>query len=880
MPPLRTDLVQRPQIIERLNKGLRGKLTMISAPAGSGKTTTLIEWLNLIGKPSAWLSLDAEDNDISRFLTYFISALQTVDESFGESALSMRLVPQAPSNKAILSELINSIGIYQGDLILVLDDYHAIESQQVHDLVNYFLENQPENIHLVIASRYDPPLPISRLRGQRQLMEIRSHDLRFDREEMDKFLNEIMGLELNPENIELLEERTEGWIVSLQLLALSLQDREDKQDFVTSFSGDHHYVVDYLVDEIMTSQSEEIQTFLYQTSILDRLCAPLSNAVVKSDKSHNLLQHLEKTNLFLIPLDTERQWYRYHHLFVDYLRQHLQEHQPEIITGLHQRAAEWYKNNGFVEEAIKHSLRAEEYDFAATIIEKNADDFWWSGDQATLQRWLTAIPDETIKARPRLSISFAITDLMAGRSEEIEKRLQAAEKAIKQNISKTIETELHGIIAAIRASSAFLIQGNIPATIKYSQKALELLPEENATWRSVVALDSGDAHSVTGDLEAAKQAFHQAVTASKQAKHVFLFMLSSAKLANNYLVRGHLHAGAEAVQQALEYAEERGVLQTTSTALLFTILADILCEWNQLTDSLNHIERGIELSERSNNLLSVAWSYRTLTKILFSSGDLVGAQKAIRRLESLARKTDLPSYIISSLVTWKVRIEIAKSRIDKSRLGIAERLLQEYEIKIDDEISYDNFLRYFSLARLRIAQKKYDEAEKTLDWLLITAESWGYANGLIELLVLKSLVLFSQDKETQALTVLGDALAKAEPEGYVRIFVDEGEPMAKLLQRARANGIAPDYVNSLLAAFDTIMVAEPSSIGQVLLEPLSKRELEVLRLLTTELSVPEIADELIVSANTVRTHTRNIYAKLDVNNRRSAVRRAEELKLL
>lgn len=881
IPPLRTDLVHRPHIIEHLNNSSRGKLTMVSAPAGFGKTTAIVEWLNSVDRPKTWITLEQSDNEVSRFLAYLISAFQTLDESFKRIQISTPLIPQAPSDNAILSELINAIAAYQGNPILVLDDYHHIENQEVHDLVNYFLKHQPPNLHIVIASRYDPPLQISLLRAQGQMIEIRSEELRFTKQEISKLLNEILALGLESENIDMLVERTEGWIASLQLLALSLQGRADKGDFVASFSGGHHYLVDYLVDEILVNQPEEIQTFLYRTSIFDRFCAPLCDAVMGGVNSRKLLRKLEKSNLLLIPLDNERVWYRYHHLFADCLKQRINENQPEILPELHRKAGEWFKGEGLFEEAIIHGIQAEDYDFVVDLIEEYADVFLWHGDHATLQRWLSTIPEHKFKSRPLLSISFAITDLMAGRSEEIEKKLLVAETALESITLKSDKKELQGIIAAIRASSAFLISGNVSDTIKFSQQALKLLPENNATWRTVVALDSGDAHTLSGNLEAAEHDYHQAAASSKRGEHVFLYRVSSAKLANNFLARGHLKAGAETIQQAIEFTDTWGMLETPRTPLLFTILADIQCEWNQLTEALKNINKGIAQSEEANNLLAAAWGHRTLAKILFSSGELAAANKAIGKLESLARRTKLPSYILTSLLTWKVRIEIAKSGADKSRLELAERLLQEQEFSLtDDKFSYDSYLRQFSQVRLLIAQQKFTEAIRNIDRLMEITEAWGYTNGLIELLILKSLTFYLQNEKAQAIAVLEDALSKAEPEGYVRLFVDEGEPIAALLQRIRDKGIFLDYIDSLLAAFKETGGIEPLQLQQTLIEQLSKRELEILNLLSTELSVPDIADQLMVSANTVRTHTRNIYAKLEVHNRRSAVRRAQELKLI
>lgn len=880
-PPLGPDLIQRPQLIERLNKGINGKLTMLSAPAGFGKTTAVIQWLLQIDRAYAWVSLDNGDNDSNRFLTYFISALQNINQNFGKGIQTALQMPQAPPAAAVIAELINDIAAYNNPFILVLDDYHQIDNQQIHDLIAYFIEHQPENILLVISTRYDLPISVSKLRSQRQLTELRSADLRFTLEETSDFLNGTMALELPPESIKALENRTEGWAATLQLLALSLQAREDKLSFVNTFSGDHTYIVDYLVDEIMTSQSEQIQSFLVQTSVLDMFCVSLADAVLEISDSQDLIEQIAQVNLLLIPLDDERRWYRYHHLFVDYLRQGLTDLQPQRIPQLHLRAAAWYQENGYVEEAIKHGMQAEAYDFVIDLIEDNAEIFWWRGEHSLLHKWLLEIPHDLTAARPGLNIIFSIIYLMGGKNDEAEKYLEIAEKALAGNQTKPEQAEMYGMISAVRASCAFLLNGDVPTTIEYARQALQLLPEDNATWRCVVALASGDAHALTGDLIAAKEDYQEAVNAAKQADHLFLFMVASAKLANSFLVRGLLHDGADTARQAMTLADEREMLHTPRTALLFIILADIYCEWNQLSDASKYIHEGLELSRRANNVFASAWGYRTLGKILFSKGDLSGAQNAIDNLEDLTRKSNLPHFLISSLVTWKVRIEIARSKKDKDRLRIVERLLGDNDsISNEEKITYDSYLRLFSLARLMIAQQKYPVVEDYLERLLQISGSWGYTNGMIEVLVLQSVTYYAQDKVDQALSALKDALSRAEPEGYIRLFVDEGRVIADLLKQIGTTGIFSDYITTLLAAFEEFPGVETPKSDQPLIEPLSERELEILDLLTTELSVPEIADRLMVSANTVRTHTRNIYAKLEVHNRRAAVRRAEELGFL
>ncbi len=897
IPPPRPKIVLRLRLIERLNEGLHGKLTLISAPAGFGKTTLVNEWVagceRLEPKVRvSWLSLDEGDNDPAGFLAYLVAALQTIAATIGAGVLRMLQSPQPPPIESILIALLNEITTIPGNFVLVLDDYHAIDSKPLDEALTFLLEHLPPQMHLVITTREDPHLPLARLRARGQLTELRAADLRFTPAEAAEFLNQMMGLTLSTDDITALEARTEGWITGLQLAALSMQGHQDVTSFIKSFTGSHHFVLDYLVEEVLQQQSESIQTFLLRTSILDRLCGPLCDSVLGSPSAsgQETLEYLERTNLFTVPLDSERRWYRYHHLFGELLRKRLgQSLVPGETAGLHIQASEWYEQNGFPSDAIHHAFAVKDFERVAKIAElewpamhAGAQSIKWLG-------WMKNLPEEIIRARPVLCVNCAWAFLNAGELEAAEAKMQDAEywlepttvtgeKSDAPSIEMIVVDEeqfesLPVVLAAARAYHAQAI-GDISGTIKYTQHVLELSPAEDSRWHRGASSLLGLAQYASGNLDAAYRAISDGLARAGPYDAISgNFLLAGIKLA-----QGQLNTALSIYEKALRLVLERGEPMPLGTEELYSGISELHRERGDLEAAAQDLLTGRKLGEQ-NELPD--WQHRwyiAQARLHETRGDLDDALDLLEEAERRFVRTPVP--IIRPIAALKTRIRIAQDKIAEALDWVRTR-----DLSVDDNISYLHEFEHMTLARVLIAQEKrglvdgsIHDAQGLLERLLQAAEEGGRKGSVIEILVLQALAHEAQGNYPPALVSLERALTLAEPEGYVRIFVDEGPPMAALLRETTKHGIAPNYVRQLLAAFGK--AEGRTSVTQLLIEPLSEREFEVLRLLGTELNGPEIARELMVSLNTMRTHTKSIYNKLGVNNRRAAIRRAEELDLL
>jgi LuxR family maltose regulon positive regulatory protein len=884
VPPLRSGLVRRPRLLERLDRGLERKLTLVSAPAGFGKTTLLSAWVAGAERPVAWVSLDEGDADLVRFLTYLVSALQMVETNAGESVLgALRAIPPL-ATESVLTALVNEITAIPGCFALVLDDYHVIDAGPIHDAVAFLLNNAPAGMHWVIATRKDPPLPLARLRGQGQLTELRVADLRFTSDETAAFLNQVMGLGLSAQDVSALEKRTEGWITGLQLAALSLQGRDDATGFIAAFTGSHHYILDYLVQEVLDQQPESIQTFLLQTSILKRLTGPLCDAVTGQRDGQATLEQLARSNLFLVPLDDVRCWYRYHRLFADLLRVRLSQAPPFIPPAcggerggekeLHRRASAWYRENGLAGEAIEHALAATDFDQAADLLDGYAEAMWGQGAQTTLATWLAALPDREIVARPRLCAVHAMVLFMGGQRERAEQRLAEAERTLETPDQEQSATQ-RGLVAAARALVAYL-SGEVPAIIRHARRALDLLPEKAPLWRSSAAMNLGDAYRWCGDNTLAHQAYQEAWEAARAAGNTFIIVMAGVKQALVQLTSGQLRQAMAVCEQELQ----RGDPGTPTAGGLYAVRGEVQREWNDLDGALASARKACALSEQGASVGLVGLSYLLLLRVMLARGELPAAHEALTRLEALSRNAKLPVWINGGIATWKAQVRIAAGDLEAAAKLLGERGISAH----DQDIPYPRQGEYFALARLLLAQGRQQDAARLLAHLRARAEAGGQTAWLIGALMLLALACRAAGDLERALDHLARALALAEPEGFVRVFVDEGEPLAELLSalECKAKGphfpaVSRDYVQKLLAAIR----AERTAAGPAsLLDPLSERERQVLRLLTTPMSSAEIAQELVISVNTVRTHVRRIYRKLDVHSRLQAIARAQELDLI
>jgi LuxR family transcriptional regulator, maltose regulon positive regulatory protein len=919
IPPPRPKGVLRTRLIERLNEGLHHKLTLISAPAGFGKTTLVSEWVSTLtpesscvrstspiergeGVKVAWLSLDEGDNDPIRFLTYIIVALQTIAPNIGKGALVILQSPQPPPTESILTALLNDITTVQDHFVLILDDFHVIDSNPVDNALTFLLEHLPPQMHLVIATREDPPLPLARLRARSQLTELRAADLRFTPAEAAEFLNQVMGLNLSAENIAALETRTEGWIAGLQLAALSMQGRSDAASFIQAFTGSHRFVLDYLVEEVLQRQPEGIYSFLLKTAILDRLCGSLCDAVTGREDGKGMLETLEHGNLFIIPLDDQRQWYRYHHLFADVLQAHLIEAQPEQVSSLHRRASAWYEQNGYPSDAIHHALAAEDFERAAGLIELARPAMSLSYQSSTWLGWVQALPDRLIRAQPVLSMGYAWALLDGGELEASEARLQAAERWLDLPTDEMVvvdQEQFRSLPASIATARAYrsLALGDVPGAVKYAQRALELTPDDDQTRHNQATSLLGLAQYTSGDLQAAERSladFHTNLwkTGDSLTTIGITFLLADIRVA-----LGRLHEAESSYQQALRLATGQGEPVPLGTADLYRGLGELTVERGDLRAAAQYLLTSQKLGKQT---ATTDWLHRlcvSQARLKEAQGDLDEALALLDEAERVYVRSPLPD--VRPVAALKARVWLKQDRLVEALSWVSEQNLSP-----DDDLSYIREFEYLTLARVLIARYITDRVDGDLQAalgllarLLQAAKEGGRNGSVVEILLLLSLAAQAQGDHPCALASLERALTLAEPEGYVRIFVDEGEAMRLLIEKQSRNRDHPlsAYADKLLAAFTQPAAAPKSAIihqksntiepevrtaKKMLVEPLSERELEVLKLLRSELSGPEIAGQLVVSLNTLRTHTNNIYNKLGVNNRRAAVRRAEELDLL
>ncbi len=893
VPAPRPDLVVRHRLIERLNEGLYRKLTLISAPAGFGKTTLVSAWGEEIKRPTAWLSLDEGDNDPTRFLTYLITALQRIAPTIGDEVLAVLQSSQPAPTEAILTALLNEISTIRDHFVFVLDDYHVIDSPPVDQALTFLLEHLPPPMHLVITTRDDPQLPLARLRARGQLTELRAADLRFSLSEAAQFLNQVMHLSLSTADIATLETRTEGWIAGLQLAALSVQGQEDVSEFIRAFAGDNHYIVDYLVDEVLERQPESVRSFLLQTAILDRLNGPLCDAVTGQNDGNARLEALERGNFFVVPLDDKRRWYRYHHLFADVLHAHLMDERPEQVPALHQRASAWCEQHGSAADAIRHALAARDFERGASLIERAVPAMFRSRQEATVLGWLHTLPAELYYYRPVLSDHYAGALLTSGRLEGVEARLQDAERWLDttadrverqpapsaQRVVADEESFRHlaGSVALHRAGLS-LVLGSLPDTVIYARRVLDFVPEDEHLLRGGAAALLGLAAWTSGDLESAHRMYAEGMAHLQMAGNIADVIGGAVTLADIQLAQGRLHEAGRTYERSLQLSSEHGTPVLRGTADMHVGLSALYRERDDLDAAIQHLLRSKELGEY-NGFPQNPYRWRVaMARIREAEGDLDSALDLLREAERLYVSDFSPN--VRPVPALKTRVWVAQGRLGEA-LGWA----REQGLSVEDDLSYLREFEHITLVRVLLTRYKSDRADRflleaigLLERLLQAAEAGQRTKSVIEILVLLALAYQMQGDIPAALVPLERALTLAEPEGYVRMFVDEGPAMAALLEKVAKRGIAPSYVRQLLAASGKTEDSAPVSQG--LIDPLSERELEVLRLLATDLSGPEMARELIVSLNTLRSHTKNIYDKLGVNNRRAAVHRAEELDLL
>jgi LuxR family maltose regulon positive regulatory protein len=869
-PPPRS--VPRARLIERLDEGCERHLTLVSAPAGFGKTTAIATWVAGCGRPVAWLSLDAADRNPARFVAHLIAALQTIRPHVGQGVLGTLFSPQPPLMEAILTVVLNDIAASPERFILVLDDYHVVDAREVDDAVAFLLEHLPPQMHLVITTREDPQLPLARLRARGQMTELRATDLRFNPAEATAFLNDVMGLSLAEDDVTSLGSRTEGWITGLQLAAISMRGLDDATGFIASFTGSHRFVLDYLVEEVLHQQTERVQAFLLRTSILDRLCGPLCDAVVgdPATPGRETLEYLERINLFLVPLDNERRWYRYHHLFAELLRQRLLQslsgRDGAGVTEYHARASTWFEAHGHEIEAFQHAAAAQDVERAERLIAGPGMPLYIRGGTTQVLEWLASLPTPVLNARPALWVTWATALLVAGYITRVEPTLQAAEAAVRDMPPDDVTRDLMKRMVGPRAIVALMTEDvrQFDTIIAQSRRALEVLPPDNLRERATTSWKLGLAYQLQGERGPARPAFVDAIAAGEASGNTHITILASTSLGKLQEMDNHLHLADETYRRVLQLV---GDPPRPLACEAYLGLARLAYEWNDLEAAQQFAQQSVTLA-RQMDIASFASSELLLARLQLTSGDVSGAIAALAQTEQAVREREfwfrLPAVAAAQVLAF----------LRHGDLGAAAQLGQAYDLPT-------------SLARVHLAHGDAPAALAVLAAWRAQVETRGWQDERLKVLVLQAVAHSAHGDRDAAVRVLGEALTVAEPGGFVRIFIDEGAPMARLLSHARAQGIRPDYAGKLLAA---CAVGERASNrtsdlpsgppAQRLVEPLSGRELEVLGLIAHGLSNRAIADRLFLAVDTVKGHNRVIFSKLQVKRRTEAVARARELNLI
>jgi len=899
VPPTTSSLVCRQRLLDLLDSGARGRLTLLSAPAGFGKTALLADWASR--RPGvAWLTLDSADNDPTRFWSYVVAALQRLSPRVGVDALSLFRAPQPPPVETILATLINDLAALSSDVRLVLDDYHLIaDSSPIHAGVAFLIEHLPPNAHLLIASRADPPLPLARLRTRGAMTEVRLADLRFTTAEAGDLLNGALGLHLSSSDVSALTASTEGWPAGLQLAALSVRSSADASALIARLSGSNRYILDYLADEVLLSQPTEVQRFLLRTSVLDLLTAPLCEAICGGDcgwqgAAQDMLEHLERSNLFIVPIGADRRWYRYHRLFSDVLRERLARTDAGAIPELHLRAARWYADNGMPESAIVHALSSGDMELAADLVSRVARQVLMRSEVATLTGWLSRLPERAIASRPRIGLSQAWSVLATGADFTLAmRRIAEAERSLESSAAGGPDGDDPESVRAesdtLRAMVA-LIKGDLPEALELAQRTLARLPNDSFV-RAVATMGLTVLYTMTGDLETATRLGQEAVRAAIDSDNLMIAVMSAGNLAEAHTAQGRLREAAAAYRHAERLIADSGGHELPAAGIVDVGLGGLLLEWNDLPTALEHLMRGVQRCRRLGEIVAFDGTL-FLARARQAMGDPAGALDALAHAYRLAHQLDSTQLDDATVALQQARIWLLQGNVEA-----ATRWAEDLESPLWHSLPvlYAE-MRDLTHARVELARARPDAALALVEPLLEPARRAGRGRTVIEATVVAALALTQRSETPAAIARLEDALLLAEPEGYIRVFADEGEPLADLLEallRTRRQHpprpekpaphlCSPAYVRTLLTAMGRIAVADPTravAAAHPLAEPLSVRELEVLRLIEDGRSNRQIADTLVIAETTAKWHVANILGKLGVRSRTQAIARARELRL-
>lgn len=879
IPVTTTNVVRRSILFEKLNEGLDRKLILISAPAGYGKSTLVSDWINQYKILTVWYSIDKRDNDIVEFLSSLIQGIQTIYKDIGIGAIELLKSPQNINYENIVELLINDILKINNDLFLVLDDFHLIETKEIFNIISFILEHIPEKFHIVISTRSDPSFPLARLRSQNELVELRSSDLNFSINDINTLFNKNLKLDLSIDDVYLLESKTEGWIAGLQLTALTIQGRDNISDYLKKMAGNNRYIMDYLIEEVLSNQTEEIKHFLLKTSILEKFTASLCNEILKIDNSQILLESFEKENMFIIPLDNDKKWFRYHHLFADLLKQRLYFDYKEKIKEIHFIASNWLEKNNLIIDSIEHALKAEDTDKAINLLNKNVENLWINGHHAAILEFGNRLPDDKIISNPTFCIFYSWMLITAGKINIAEQYLNETEKVLND---KSTDEDYKDTLGKLSLTYAllFALLGKRNMVIKYSEQTIKNLSDKNSLWNGWAYVTFGDAYLMNANLAESEKSYSRAIEYAKKSNNQHLYITANFKLAHCLGRHGKYKSAAKICKEQFEYInaqEKNKTLYEHSLAGFYSLYGSLQLEWNKCDIALEYSEKGIELAKKANDISLKAISYVILINHYSSIGEINKAKSLLEELESDAAFNQTTPWISIHVTAWKAELLMHQGEIEK-----ASEILLVYEEKLDEEINKKPEYILLRLAKLYIILHKGDKALKLLDELMILANEYDkyYLKYYAQILITKAYKVLNEHNKAKESLI--KTIQFAQKENYIRLFIDEGPEIKELLDEIwkdcktktsdSLNLISMDYFTKLMSAFE----AEKNRLKSHTDSDLSSRELETLKLIAENLTNQEIADQLYISITTVKTHVRNILLKLNAKNRSEAAIKAKE----
>ncbi len=881
------NLVHRTTLFDKLNQGLNRKLIFLSAPAGFGKTTALSDWIAINKIPTAWYSIDNRDNDPAEFLNYIIAAIQSIKSDFGLTSLELLVAPQKPNIETIAGLIINDTLKIDNDFLVVFDDFHLIKSSEVISIIKFFIEHSPPQMHLVISTRSDPPLPMARLRSQNQLTEIRSPDLSFSSNDISIFFNKKLRLGLSLDDIYSLESKTEGWIAGLQLVALSMQGRNDLSEFIKVFAGDNRYIMDYLIEEVLNMQTEEVKNFLLKTSLLEQVSGPLCDSVLGINNSQSILEHLDRNNMFIIPLDTERHCYRYHHLFADLLKQRLITEYKSIIEELHNNACNWYEQNKMYKFAIDHALEIKNYKKSTQLLSEMVENLWETGQHTAIMKYGELLPDDIIKNNPQFCLYYAWILITTGQIPKVEPFLSNAEKIIlgkiEDSTSPNDEKQYHKLLLGkIYVAFAYLNSHfeHSDCIFDYCKLAMDNLDEDNSLWYSWAWFSYGIAFFSIGELPKSNEAFIKALEYGKKCGNIYLISTIVIRLAESEQQLGHYSSAYNRCTDLLSFLKEKGYSDITKAdwtfASLYFVMGTTQFTWVEMDKAYESVKTAYNLAKDGKDVYLKIFILMFYSVLLKMHGHPEGDDRIVD-LEELIKKNTIPPFLTSMYIGWKIYVLMIAGQIER-----AQDVITEHELTLEKEKTHSNEVAYLAYARFLVYQYKLNDAETLLSELYTLAFSGMRIERLIDIKILLALLYKFKGDLNTAVSNMVEAMEFASEENLISYFLFNADHTHDLMNEAfkiqatSKTKIPKKFVNKLQSILEKYKNQKKNKQES----ELSSRELETLKLIAENLTNKEIADRLFISLNTVKTHVKNILLKLEVDSRLIAVSKSKELGII